>query len=49
MLQVDWSIARLRPSAVSKGVIDTQFDWAEQSPQPSQTSGLMNTRRSATG
>ena len=41
LLQVDWSIARLRPNSVSTGSIDRRFDWTEQSPQPSQTAGLM--------
>ena len=37
MLQLDWSILRLRPSGVSSGTTATQFDCTEQSPQPSQT------------
>ena len=49
MLQEDWSMARLRPNSVSSGRIETQFDFTPQSPQPSQTSGLMKTRRSGSG
>ena len=49
LLQLDWSISRLRPSAVSFGTIDTQFDCTEQSPQPSQTSALMNIRTGGSG
>ena len=45
MLQFDWSIARLRPNSVSFGSTEMQFDCTEQSPQPSQTRSLMNTRR----
>ena len=44
MLQVDWLITRLRPSGVSSGSIETQLLCTEQSPQPSQTRWLMNTR-----
>ncbi len=46
LLQADWSMARLRPNSVSTGWIATQFDCTPQSPQPSQTSVLMKTRRS---
>ena len=49
LLQEDWSISRLRPSTVSSGRMETQFDCTPQSPQPSQTSGLMNTRLSGSG
>ena len=49
LLQVDWSIARLRPNSVSSGSTDRQFDACEQSPQPSQTSSLMNTRFGGSG
>ena len=49
MLQLDWSIVRLRPNGVSSGRIETQFDCTPQSPQPSQTSGLMKTRMSGSG
>ena len=49
LLQEDWSIARLRPSSVSSGMTDTQFDFLPQSPQPSQTAGLMKTRLSGSG
>jgi hypothetical protein len=49
LLQADWSMARLRPSSVSTGTIATQFDCTPQSPQPSQTSVLMKTRRSGSG
>ena len=44
LLQFDWSILRLRPNSVSTGVTDMQFDWTEQSPQPSHTRSLMKTR-----
>ena len=37
-----WSIVRFRPNSVSTGATDTQFDLTPQSPQPSQTSSLMN-------
>jgi hypothetical protein len=43
LLQDDWSMARLRPSSVSSGTMETQFDCTPQSPQPSQTSVLMKT------
>ena len=49
LLQLDWSIWRLRPYSVSSGCTATQFDWTEQSPQPSQTSSLMITRLSGSG
>src|SRR5579872_4034506 len=49
LLQLDWSIARLRPNSVSTGTTDKQFDWVEQSPQPSHTSSLMTTRRGGSG
>ena len=49
LLQLDWSIARLRPNSVSTGTTATQFDWTPQSPQPSQTSSLMTIRRSGSG
>ena len=48
MLQLDWLILRLRPNSVFSGSIETQFDFFEQSPQPSQTNGLMKTRLVAT-
>jgi hypothetical protein len=48
-LQADWSICRLLPKAVSTGVTDRQLDCTEQSPQPSQTASLMNTRWSTGG
>ena len=38
LLQLDWSIARLRPNSVSTRPTDRQFDVVEQSPQPSHTS-----------
>jgi len=44
-LQLDWLMVRLRPNAVSSGSIEMQFDCTEQSPQPSQTRGLISTRR----
>ena len=49
LLQVLWSIARLRPNSVSTGTIDRQFDFSPQSPQPSQTRSLMTTRRAGSG
>ena len=49
LLQLDWSIARLVPSSVSTGTTETQFDFAEQSPQPSQTSSLIITRLAGSG
>jgi hypothetical protein len=44
LLQLLWSISRLRPYSVSFGSTDTQNDFSPQSPQPSQTSELMNRR-----
>ncbi len=44
MLQAFWSISRLRPSSVSFGSTDRQLDFSPQSPQPSHTAALMNTR-----
>ncbi len=49
LLQFDWSIRRLRPSSVSTGWIETQFEAALQSPQPSQTAVLMKTRFGGSG
>ena len=49
LLQLDWSMVRLRPHSVSSGCTDTQFDFTPQSPQPSQTSSLMMTRLSGSG
>ena len=43
MLQLFWSICRLRPNGVSFGTTDRQLDSTEQSPQPSQTRSLMTT------
>ena len=43
-MQVDWLIFRLRPNSVFSGSTETQLDFTEQSPQPSQTSGLIITR-----
>ena len=40
---------RLRPNSVSFGTTDRQLDATEQSPQPSQTSSLMTTRRAGSG
>ena len=37
------------PSSVSSGTTATQFDFLPQSPQPSQTASLMNTRLSGSG
>src|SRR5262245_42718660 len=49
LLHADWSIARLVPSSVSSGATATQLDFTPQSPQPSHTAGLMNTRLSGSG
>ena len=49
LLQLDWSMVRLRPHSVSSGCTETQFDFTPQSPQPSQTSSLMMTRLSGSG
>ena len=49
MLQLDWSILRLVPNSVSCGTTETQLDLTEQSPQPSQTASLMNTRLGGSG
>src|SRR3546814_4317541 len=49
LLQDDWLILRLRPSSVSSGSTETQFDFTEQSPQPSQTASLMKARLSGSG
>src|SRR5215470_11983365 len=49
LLHDDWSIVRLLPNSVSTGTTLRQFDWVEQSPQPSQTAWLMNTRRAGSG
>ena len=49
LLQLDWSMKRLRPSSVSSGLTEMQLDFTEQSPQPSQTASLMNTRRAGSG
>ena len=46
LLQACWSIWRLRPRGVSSGSTDRQFDSMPQSPQPSQTSGLITTNAS---
>ncbi len=40
----DWLIRVLRPNSVATGCTDRQLDFAPQSPQPSQTRSLMNTR-----
>ena len=49
MLQLDWSMVRLRPNSVSSGLTETQFESREQSPQPSQTASLMKTRLGGSG
>src|SRR3712207_8817541 len=49
LLQLDWSIARLRPNSVSTGTTERQFEAAEQSPQPSQTRSLIKTRCGGSG
>ena len=48
-LHDDWLMRRLRPNSVSSAITDRQFDCTLQSPQPSQTSSLMTTRRSGVG
>lgn len=40
---------RLRPSGVSTGSTDRQFDCTPQSPQPSQTASLMKARSAGSG
>ena len=42
-------MVRLRPSSVSSGSTERQFDWTLQSPQPSQTISLMTTRLAGSG
>src|ERR1700732_1018394 len=49
LLQLDWSMRRLRPRTVSPGSTATQFDLSEQTPQPSQTASLMKTRSGGSG
>ena len=49
LLQELWLILRLVPYGVSSGSTDRQFDATEQSPQPSQTAGLMKARRAGSG
>src|SRR5207342_904365 len=49
LLQLLWSISRLRPNSVSSGSTDTQFDFTPQSPQPSHTAGLISTRLAGSG
>ena len=49
MLQEDWSMARLRPNSVSTGTTERQFDFTEQSPQPSHTASLMKRRLLGSG
>ena len=49
MLQLLWSISRLRPNSVSFGSTLTQNDFTPQSPQPSHTSVLTNTRFGTSG
>ena len=44
LLHDDWLIWRLRPSSVSSGSTDRQFDCFEQSPQPSHTASLITAR-----
>ncbi len=43
-LQEDWLIPVLRPNSVATGCTDRQLDLAPQSPHPSHTRSLMNTR-----
>ena len=47
-LQALWSMARLRPNSVSIGSTARQLEVREQSPQSSQTRGLIATRFTAT-
>ena len=49
LLQLDWSISRLRPNSVSSGRIETQLEASPQSPQPSHTAGLMTVRLAGSG
>src|SRR5690606_1943701 len=49
LLHDDWSMRRLRPNSVSSGCTETQLDATLQSPQPSHTSSLMNTRLLGSG
>jgi hypothetical protein len=49
LLQFDWSMRRLRPNSVSNGCTDTQLEATEQSPHPSQTRSLINTRFGGSG
>ena len=49
LLHEDWLIWRLRPSSVSSGSTDRQFDCTEQSPQPSHTASLITTRLAGSG
>ena len=49
LLQLLWSIWRLRPSSVSSGFTDTQLLLSEQSPQPSHTASLIKTRLAGSG
>ncbi|MCY1372692.1 hypothetical protein D9M69_599190 [compost metagenome] len=44
-----WSTLRFRPRSVCFGRRAVQFDCSPQSPQPSHTASLMNTRRAAGG
>ena len=48
-LHEDWSMRVLRPNSVSTGCTDRQFDFAPQSPQPSQTRSLIMTRVAGVG
>src|SRR5690606_41759000 len=49
LLQLDWSMTRLRPNSVSSGFTETQLETTPQSPQPSQTRSLMKTRFAGSG
>src|SRR5207237_9976254 len=49
LLQLLWSMVPSRPSSVSSGLTDTQLLLSEQSPQPSHTASLMNTRLAGSG
>jgi hypothetical protein len=49
LLQEDWWICVLRPNSVSTGTTLRHEDLTPQSPQPSHTRSLMNTRSGGSG
>ena len=49
LLQDAWWICVLRPNSVSTGCTERQFDFWPQSPQPSQTRSLIQTRSAGSG